>query len=100
MRFAEKDSVVFLQIQTGKQLSLGLVEPWSLKWQEPPEDRKEDKKNLLLMDYRNRRLALDEVFLDGHALTGLQIIKYRDLFMLKIKGSKLTNNGTKVSKED
>lgn len=52
------------------------------------------------MDYRNRRLALDEVFLDGHALTGLQIIKYRDLFMLKIKGSKLTNNGTKVSKED
>ena len=61
--------MIFIQIQTGKLLPLGMVDIESIQWQKLPE--KLEAWYVMRVDFNNREIFLPDLLLPRkHALTG------------------------------
>ena len=70
VRFAKKERAIFIQIQTGKLLPLGMIAPETVKWQALPA-----LSNIYThVDMNQRQLALPDLTLPKkYALTGFYL---------------------------
>jgi hypothetical protein len=70
VRFKEQNRVIYLQIQVGKLLAIGLVDQKTIKWQVLP-----GKDSLVVFDYNYRKLKLSTSKLkNGAVVTGKNIL--------------------------
>lgn len=81
-----------IQIQTGKLLPLGIVDPSSVQWQNPPSDL---TSNVFEIDFDARSWALGNVYLDEHVMTGVKLEKIdNNVIIHTIVGKKILNLAT------
>jgi len=89
VRFVIHREVLFLQIQTGKLLPLGVIE--SVQWQTPPNDL---DRNYFTFNYDNRHFALEDLSMDDHILTGVKLQMFESIIRLSVVGKRLVNIDT------
>jgi len=89
VRFNIQKGVLFLQIQTGKLLPLGVIE--STQWQSPPSDL---ERNYFTFDYDDRHFALEDLSMDNHILTGVKLQMFESNIRLTVVGKQLVNKDT------
>lgn len=79
VRFAEHDSIIFIEIEVGQLLPMGLVDPKTVYWQGPPKNL---NSNLISFNYVFRTFFLDMVSVEKGFLSGIQIFKESDSLRL------------------
>lgn len=81
VRFTEKNRVIFLQIEVGKLLPLGIIEQQTLHWQELPDFV--DTDDVFNFNYDSKSFLLSEVQFENGVMTGSSKITSDLLFLSK-----------------
>lgn len=91
VRFAKTQGVLYLQIQTGKLLPFGNIDPSTVKWQDPPGDL---TSNFFEIDYDSRGFSLGNLHMDDHVLTGIKLENYVASIVHSVVGKRILNLAT------
>ncbi|CAO1353050.1 unnamed protein product [Diamesa tonsa] len=99
VRFAEHDSIVYIEIEVGQLLPIGMVDPESVRWQGPPKDI---EGNYVGYGYVFRGFHLDSVFVKHGFVTGLQLFQNKNSLRLRVfsRWFKSFADGTISERED
>jgi hypothetical protein len=86
--------IIYLEIQYGKMVLLGMVNPSTLKWSGPPRDI---ATNTFSVNLDTRSFALDDnYFNDGKILTGVKLFASNGLVRTKIYGRAIVKQSSQV----
>ena len=88
VRFAESKNTIYLEIEVGQMLPMGIIKPSSVHWQGPPE-------NMLLhtfdFHFVSRMFYLDMVEIDTGFLTGIQLFVINGSLRLRAYSKEFDN---------
>jgi hypothetical protein len=83
-------NVIYLEIQYGKLVSLGMVDPSTLQWSGPPRDIATSFFNI---NFDTRKFELDEIYFnDGQVLIGIQFFTSSGVVKTKMIGNFIAKN--------
>jgi hypothetical protein len=100
VRFASFESIIYLDIQYGKLISMGMVDPATQKWLGRPHDIRTNK---FIVDFKTNKFPLENSnFGDGRILTGVQFERfgYDEFIRLKIYGAHIVKNPNLIDSLD
>ncbi|CAO1352978.1 unnamed protein product [Diamesa tonsa] len=85
VRFARHKKTVYLEIESGKILPMGLINSSTLSWHGPPQDI---DTNVARFDFVNRAFQLDKVSIKNGFLSGFQMFQERTSLRLRVFSKK------------
>ncbi|CAO1373543.1 unnamed protein product [Diamesa hyperborea] len=88
VRFAKFNKTIYLEIESGKLLSMGLINASTLSWNGPPKDV---NTNVARFDFVNRAFHLDRVFIKEGFLSGFQLFQSRRSLRLRVFSKSFQN---------
>jgi hypothetical protein len=82
--------VIYLEVQYGKLVSFGIVDPSTLQWSGPPSDLAD---NTFTINLKTRHFALDDIYFDdGKVLVGVELFPSGGLIRTRIYGKVININ--------
>jgi hypothetical protein len=85
-----KLNVLYHEVQYGKLVSFGIVDPSTLKWSGPPSDLAD---NTFTISLKTRHFALDDIYFDeGKVLVGVELFPSGGFIRTRIYGKRIQIN--------
>ncbi|CAO1373506.1 unnamed protein product [Diamesa hyperborea] len=81
VRFADLNKTIYLQIQVGQLLPMGLINASTVRWQDPPEDL---VRNTIRFSFSTFTFHLDKIHLKRGFLSGFEIYSINKEWRLRI----------------